>query len=77
VQKGQLRLFLSQDNGYHQNQQYHDRNSYMELSEFYMIKKSFFIVVLALFTPIALKGAPIKTIKTLATSAHQKGVQLL
>jgi len=41
------------------------------------IKKSFFIVVLALFTPIALKGAPIKTIKTLATSAHQKGVQLL
>ena len=42
-----------------------------------MIKISFFIVVLALFTPIALKGAPIKTIKTLATSAHQKGVQLL
>ena len=42
-----------------------------------MHKFLFFIVVMALFTPIALKGAPIKTIKTLATSAHQKGIQLL
>ena len=42
-----------------------------------MSKITFIIVVLALLAPCVLKGASIKTIKTLATTPHQKGVQLL
>ena len=42
-----------------------------------MSKITFIIVVLALLAPCVLKGASIKTIKTLATNPHQKGVQLL